>query len=361
MLSLALALSLCLPARADIVYLNNGNQMEGKVTSQTRTQITLDIGYGSTVLDKADIARIQRVDTAQASKTDSKLKRRQYESGRVVPKGAAKLHKLYRNAQAKREKALDSRALTRELDEESSQLKESLPTLKADYASLSLDLNGIDAESNPSGYNHLVGEVNKTGVQIQAAGLRLEEIDRLKKESRNQGHDYLESYRLLDAYIRGEGAGLLKQEAAYYAWLRGELSEMSGDFRQDEIPAEKDAGGVFVKVLLNGKVTVRLLVDTGASTTLLYQEAAARLSLPPEMRVGAAQVKVADGRMVAADVLRLDSMAVGQSVVKNVIVVASPVSGQGFDGLLGMTFLGQFIARVDAAHGRLILEDLKQP
>ena len=136
---------------------------------------------------------------------------------------------------------------------------------------------------------------------------------------------------------------------------------MSGDFRQDEIPAEKDAGGVFVKVRLNGKITVRLLVDTGASTTLLYQEAAARLALPSEMRVGTAQVKVADGRMVAADVLRLDSMSVGQSVVKNVIVVASPVSGQGFDGLLGMTFLGQFIARVDAAHGRLILEDLKQP
>ncbi|MEQ1917650.1 MAG: retroviral-like aspartic protease family protein, partial [Elusimicrobiota bacterium] len=76
-------------------------------------------------------------------------------------------------------------------------------------------------------------------------------------------------------------------------------------------------------------------------------------------RVGSAQVKVADGRAVEADVLRLDSMSVGKSEVKNVLVAGSPASAQGFDGLLGMTFLGQFIVRVDAAHGRLILEDLK--
>jgi clan AA aspartic protease (TIGR02281 family) len=357
LLFLSLAVAVC--ARADTVYLKNGNQMEGVITERTKTRITLDIGYGSTSLALSDIAKIQRSGKDQASKTAVKLKRRQYESGLAVPEGGEKLDELYRDAQSKREKALDARARSRDLDEESTQLRESLPELKANYASSSEDLGRVDAGSNPRGYNRAIGAVNTAGVRIQAAGLRLGEIDRLKQEAGVEVHDYVESHRRLSEYVRGDGAPLLKRQAEYFAWLRDELSAMADDFRQDEIPAEREGNGVFVKVLLNGKVTARLLVDTGASTTLLYQETVARLGLPPEAKVGVAHVKVADGRTVDADVLRLDSMSVGKSEVKNVLAAGSPASGQGFDGLLGMTYLGQFIFRVDAAHGRLILEDLK--
>jgi len=356
---LLLTLAVCLPAHADTVYLKNGNQMEGVITEQSKVRITLDIGYGSTILDRADIEKIVRSDKGQASKTAEKLKRRQYESGLTVPKGGEKLDGLYRDAQARREKALDARRQSRELDEEFTQLQESLPDLKAEYGSASTDLGRGDAGNDPRDYNRRIGAVNSAGVRIQAAQLRLGEIERLKKETGITVHGYIESHRRLADYVNGAGAPLLKQEADYYAWLRDELTMMAADFRQDEIPAEKAHGGVFVRVRLNGKVDARLLVDTGASISLLYQETVAKLGLPPEARVGTAHVKVADGREVEAAVLRLDSMSVGKSEVKNVFVAGSPASEQGFDGLLGMTFLGQFIVRVDAAHGRLILEDLK--
>ena len=357
--ALVLALACCVFARADVVYLKNGNQMEGVITSQTSTKIMLDIGYGSTILDRDDVERIQVAGKAQASTTAKKLKRRQYESGLKVPKGGERLDELYRDAQSKRERALDARILSQDLDEEALSLRESLPVLKTDYARSSSELTRADAGSDTARYNRRVGAVNSAGAGIQAAGLRLGEIDRLKKETVGEMHDYIESHRKLADYVKGEGASRLAQEADYYAWLRDEVVKMSGDFRQDEIPAESDHGGVFVKVLLNGKVTARLLVDTGASTTLLYQETVARLALPPDARLGSTRVTVADGRAVDADVLRLDSISVGASEVKNVIVAGSPASNQGFDGLLGMTFLGRFIVRVDASRGRLLLEDLK--
>ncbi len=356
---LAFALALALPARADTVYFHNGNQMEGVITAETRTRITLDIGYGSTILNRADIAKITRSSKEQAAKTATKLKRRQYESGLTVPKGGEKLDELYRDAQARREKALDARRQSRELDEEFTSLQDGLPDLKTAYGEASVDLGRVDAGRDPSGYNRRIGAVNTAGVKIQAAQLRLGEIERLKKEAGAEVHGYIESHRRLADYARGEGAAQLKKEADYFAWLRDELTMMAADFKQDEIPAEKDHGGVFVKVRLNGKVDARLLVDTGASITLLYQETVAKLSLPKEAHVGSARVTVADGREVAADVLRLDTMSVGKSEVKNVLAAGSPAGGQGFDGLLGMTFLGQFIVRVDQAHGRLILEDLK--
>lgn len=70
---LLLAFALGLPAHADTVYLKNGNQMDGVITEQSKTQITLDIGYGSTILDRADIEKIVRAGKNQASKTAVKL------------------------------------------------------------------------------------------------------------------------------------------------------------------------------------------------------------------------------------------------------------------------------------------------
>ena len=66
---LLLAFAVGLPAHADTVYLKNGNQMDGVITEQTKVRITLDIGYGSTILDRADIEKIVRADKGQASKT----------------------------------------------------------------------------------------------------------------------------------------------------------------------------------------------------------------------------------------------------------------------------------------------------
>lgn len=44
------------PAMADTVKLANGNFMEGKVVRQSKTEVVLDIGYGTAVLRKSDIA-----------------------------------------------------------------------------------------------------------------------------------------------------------------------------------------------------------------------------------------------------------------------------------------------------------------
>ncbi|MEK7390233.1 MAG: retropepsin-like aspartic protease [Elusimicrobiota bacterium] len=359
MVLVVLSLAIGLSARADVIHLKNGNRMEGVITSRTDSQVTLDFGYGSTVIETADIARIQKADKKQALQTAEKLKRRQYESGLAIPRGAERLNDLYSRAQAQREQALESRALSRDLDEEAEQIQDSLPAVKSNYASLTSDLSRSDPRSNPAGYNRLVSEVNKAATGVQSANLRLEEIERLKKEAEKRVHHYLESYRRLQEYAAGAGKELLTRESDYYAWLREELATMEGDFRRDNIPAQKTDTGVYVNVVLNGDKTVKLLVDTGASMTVLYREAVAGLRLPAKARLGPAQSKVADGRIVTVEVMRLDSMAVGKSRVSNVLVAAAPTSGQGFDGLLGMTFLSRFVVRIDGAQGRLILEDLK--
>lgn len=354
---LALLAVLTVPAPADTVYLKNGNTLEGVVTEQTATTLTLDFGYGSTVIDKSEVAKLLRSKKGAASK---EIKRRRFESGRAVPEGAETLDKLYQAAQTAREQALDAQAQERVLDEEAASLTAELPDLKEKYQGLSKALQDYNAAANPRGYNELIGQLNAAGAAIQAGELRLPEIDRLKKECAAKVNGYLEAYRALEEYAAGEGAALLKKkETEYFAFLNDKLMVMSADFRRETVTPEKKGNGLYVDVLLNGKVHARMLVDTGASTTLIYKEAADKLALPPAARVGGSLTKVADGRVVPASAFRLESIAVGQSVVRGSVAAFVPVGGMGFDGLLGMSFLGRFIARVDAANGRLILEELK--
>lgn len=359
MLALALLLVTAPTLHAEIIHLKNGNQLEGIIIKKTNTQITLDFGYGSTVLDRADISRIQGADQKQAAVTAKKIRHRQYETGNTVPEGGEKYEKLYREVHATRKSALDSRRLWRELNDEAVELEGDLPALKEDYITQAAHLDSIDAGSDPVGFNRQVAAANKAGRNIQAAEFRLEAIDRLQAESNVKIQSYLGAHQQLKSYIEGEGAAWLKQAPEYGEWLRDEIKSMAGDFRRNDIRVEKKGNSIFVNVLLNNKTSARLLVDTGASTSLLFKEIVTKLNPAPNMRVGKTAITVADGRTAEVDLIRLESMSIGQFRVRNVLVASSPLSSQGFDGLLGMTFLGQFIVRFDPAHGRIILEDLK--
>lgn len=90
-------------------------------------------------------------------------------------------------------------------------------------------------------------------------------------------------------------------------------------------------------------VQARLLLDTGASITAITPALAARLGIRPEhtrQSVG----RVADGSFITAQNTIVDYLMVGPKVKHNAEVAVLPMNGpaMGFDGLLGMNFLGDF-------------------
>ena len=91
-----------------------------------------------------------------------------------------------------------------------------------------------------------------------------------------------------------------------------------------------------------------LLLDTGASTTLISTGLADRLGIKPDstqLRLS----QVADGRVVQTFRTHVDYMAVGPKMKHNaeVSIMPSNSPGMGFDGLLGMNFLGDFPYHLD--------------
>ena len=98
----------------------------------------------------------------------------------------------------------------------------------------------------------------------------------------------------------------------------------------------------------NATVDAWLLLDTGATVTVISNSLADRLGIKPDSTQSRPS-QLADGRVVDTARTRVD-LAVGPKLKYNVEVAILPRNGgpaMGFDGLLGMDFLGEFRHHLD--------------
>ena len=105
------------------------------------------------------------------------------------------------------------------------------------------------------------------------------------------------------------------------------------------------AGGIVLPVEING-VTAKMVIDTGATRTVLTEQLADRAGIAHSDQRGAS-VMTANGPVwVAAG--RANSMSLGGARLNNVPIFVQKASyGPGIDGLLGLSFLGNFQVRIN--------------
>lgn len=124
------------------------------------------------------------------------------------------------------------------------------------------------------------------------------------------------------------------------------------------IPVRRIGHLHLVSVELNGSRTAQLILDTGASHTILSQEVIRELALlPSDYRPGLVSLKTASGS-VDAQIVRIDSMKIATAEVRNssAAVHTVPDFPSGVDGLLGLSFLHQFEITLDSNKGELRLK-----
>lgn len=122
-------------------------------------------------------------------------------------------------------------------------------------------------------------------------------------------------------------------------------------------------GHIIVDTLLNRKVKVTLMLDTGASLILLTKEAGRKLGIRTDEEKDIMQIQVADGRTTKARFVTLESVNVQGMEAKSVgaAVLMEEVKDVNFpEGLLGMSFLNNFNFRIDQEKKQLTLEKIKR-
>lgn len=107
---------------------------------------------------------------------------------------------------------------------------------------------------------------------------------------------------------------------------------------------------IIVRVMLvnkGHKVAANMILDTGASSTIIYPALAKKLGINGNT-VAKGYSKIADGSQVASYKTKIDYMQVDESVLHNPeVVIMSSMSNLGAEGLLGNTFLKYYYFAID--------------
>jgi clan AA aspartic protease (TIGR02281 family) len=149
--------------------------------------------------------------------------------------------------------------------------------------------------------------------------------------------------------------GPLQEFKVYQPSERGDAPESSGppiaEAGRVKATPTKPGGTVVVEAVLNRRLTVPMLLDTGADFTVLTKQAAKDLRLSSLEHLPKMQFKTAGG-MVKFPIATLRSLRVGTAEASDV-EVAIDLDGHLPMGLLGMTFLRHFKVTVDQQRGQV--------
>jgi clan AA aspartic protease (TIGR02281 family) len=122
------------------------------------------------------------------------------------------------------------------------------------------------------------------------------------------------------------------------------------------IPIEKNGAIVIVDATLNGKASAKLIVDTGASYTMISSAKAKELGIDLEATRRTIPFHTANG-IIQAPLADLESVTVGGMEVKNLTAaIHDALPNTRVTGLLGLDFLSQFRMDIDTQKGVLHLE-----
>jgi clan AA aspartic protease (TIGR02281 family) len=152
--------------------------------------------------------------------------------------------------------------------------------------------------------------------------------------------------------------GPLQEFKVYRPSERGDAPEPSSPSVAEpgivKMTPTRPGGTVVVDAVLNQRLTVPMLLDTGADFTVLPKQVAKDLRLSALDQLPKMEFKTAGG-MVKFPIATLQSLRVGTAEVKD-LNVAIDIDDHMPMGLLGMTFLRHFKVTVDQQRGQVKFE-----
>ncbi|QDU27521.1 hypothetical protein ETAA8_26090 [Anatilimnocola aggregata] len=263
------------------------------------------------------------------------------------------------------------------------QVKATITKLK----STEVELNAAFAVGNLTidNHNRLVGALNAIGGQIQLGIQQQEKSGDKVKAARGKSAIAREAYteKLLELrtaatkveQIWAKAAAdpnsqaalakvneVLKKSLALkptpvFTVAERQLALLEDKILSENIPLRDDDDTLWASVMINGKHTKEMVVDSGATSLALPYEMAKEMGIEPNSTDQPIRLILADGREIPGFRKTLSSVRVGKFLVENVECVVMDQVAIKAVPLLGMSFLGNFKFEVDKA--RAILKMVK--
>lgn len=125
------------------------------------------------------------------------------------------------------------------------------------------------------------------------------------------------------------------------------------------VPLQRIGSLFVVSIMVNSTRQARLIIDTGASHTVLSRSIASDAQLLTERRPVPVTMQTVGGQ-VQGEMVRVDSIGVADVEVKNTwaAIYDLPDAPAGVEGLLGLNFFRQFEMTLDSTRNQLYLEKI---
>lgn len=361
------------PACADVIYFKDGGRVEGAIQKEDDTNVTIDLGAGIMAVRRNEIEYIEKSSSEDEQRMEEENRKDEISRGEWAPPGYEDIRATYLKSKEskgslKKLKA-GSAGNTDDITRKEGKISESLKALDEK----SRELKTIDSEKRTKEYNAVVAEMNSLNAQLNAENSELKTLHAEKKDIDTALMEKANKYRvefqafkdILNAKNAGvhsveASAGTSTDELTFLDEMRDNMTDMDNDFKKDIIGYTAEGNQVIVGALINDIALTRLVVDTGASIVIISKETADRLGIPPEEgEAEEIEIIMANGTSVNARPVTLKSIKVDDAEVRDVRAAILENNAVGAaDGLLGMSFLSNFIISVDTSSNKLILEQI---
>ncbi len=132
------------------------------------------------------------------------------------------------------------------------------------------------------------------------------------------------------------------------------LDKAEATVSSDTVQCRREGGVYIVDAMLNGKLAVPMVYDTGASEVIISTALADELGMKPTETDPVVKHRIADGSVVEARSMTLSSVRVGKVIVKDVVCSVMPGDKTQVPLLLGQAFLSRIDHKM-TSDGRLIV------
>ena len=131
-------------------------------------------------------------------------------------------------------------------------------------------------------------------------------------------------------------------------------SQLVSSVQNIDVPLTRNGNMVIVNGTVNGRDTIKFILDTGAELTVIPRSLVQQLAISLDSSTATPITGI--GGTIIAPLVKIGSLKVGEAEVRNldvVIIENAPLTGQG---LFGGNFLGKFRVDIDYTKNQLILE-----
>jgi clan AA aspartic protease (TIGR02281 family) len=143
----------------------------------------------------------------------------------------------------------------------------------------------------------------------------------------------------------------------YHRTAAPPLSNSTGNIGSIVIPFERTSEGlIVVTVVLNERVKAKMVLDTGANIVVVTEDLSRRLNQEPSPGDEVARFLTNCGEVEGRHLI-IKRIALGDAWKEDVpsVVAVNSIALKGFDGLLGLSFLGDFKMMIDYQRGSILL------